>query len=159
MKKSLFYLFVLMISAAFAFTGCDTREDDAEDRLEEMEEEAAVEPVNDDKVFYVRDRDYTYAEREEWRANVNNAQAELDREIERLEAEAANAEGEAKEEYNEAIADLREKKNELNESLDRYGKVTEAEWNEFKSDVNSWFDDLEKDYNQTLNDLKTDDGR
>ena len=118
MNKSFFYLLIFLLSALFAFTGCDTRDDEMNemDRME-GQNETMMEDTDDRKVFLVRDRDYTYDERNEWRTNIDNAVNEIDREIQRLEAEAANAEGEAKEQYNQAIADLRERKNELISSL------------------------------------------
>lgn len=156
MKKLFLFLLMLSFSTALIFTGCDTRDDDMEDRMEEIDETRVEQ---DRKVFFVRDREYTYNDRDQYRIDLREAQREIDREIERLEARAANAEDDAKEEYNEAIEDLRERRNDLDNRLERLGKVTEEEWNEFRSDVSSWFDDLEREYNEVLRKMRTDDDR
>mgnify|MGYP006190801353 CR=1 FL=1 len=91
------------------------------------------------------------AEREEWRTRFDNRVEEIDAEINELQAELDRNESiseETREEYNEAIADLREFKEETKEKMNNLETASEEEWNEFEKDTEQWWDGVEKEWNE-----------
>ena len=99
-------------------------------------------------------KDYGYADRTEYRDVRRRELVDLDDEIAKLEREAKQASGEAKREIDEAIVDLRKRRDQLAKDLDRAGDVTEREWNELKRNVDEAFTDIRKNLDDAWNDLK-----
>jgi DNA repair exonuclease SbcCD ATPase subunit len=159
MKKSLFFIAIVSFVFSLVLMSCQTRDDRGTyDDTTFRDRDGVTMDTRDTerRVFLVRDRDYTYEERDQYRQDIQQARNEIDNEIQRLERQSADAPAEARDGYNDAIAELRDKRQELDRELNRMNNVTEDNWEEFKSDMNEWFSDLEDDYNRRVNDLRDD---
>lgn len=81
---------------------------------------------------------------EAYRADIDVRTMEIDEAIESLEAKAANAGEEMREEYNEMIAELREERMEISNSIDAMQAETAEEFNEMKMEMDEELDELDR---------------
>lgn len=91
-----------------------------------------------------RTEDLTYADRDEYRDLRRRELVGLDDEITELERRAAKATGDAKRELEEALADVKRRREQLRTSIERVGDSTEKEWDEAKRAVDEAVSDLRK---------------
>jgi uncharacterized protein YdcH (DUF465 family) len=88
------------------------------------------------------DRDYTYADRDDYIELRGHELGELDRDIERLETRARDATGDMKREIDEAVVELKRQREQLKNELDRMENVTESDWDAFRRRVDDSMDRL-----------------
>lgn len=103
--------------------------------------------------FWTYDRDYTYEQREEFKRDVEQAKAKLNQEITRLENEAKTASDDRKDWYEDQIADLKEKRDDLDEEWKDYNNTTADTWDDFKSSVKSVWEDIEDSWEDVKEDM------
>jgi peptidoglycan hydrolase CwlO-like protein len=136
MKKSTVILFALSLTLIgfFTFTSCgdDPSSERAEDKMEE-----AADAVGDAMV----------AEKNDLKGEINEATANIDRRLEKLNNDMKDATAEAKAEMQEEANQLEAKRKQLAQDLENFGDKTGAEWDQFKSNVRETMKDLGKDDN------------
>lgn len=79
------------------------------------------------------------------RDEINGGVDKLDKKIEEADAEITKATANEKDRWKKRKAVLEEERNDLKTSLDNLGDRTEANWKEFKSDVNRKMEKIEAD--------------
>jgi hypothetical protein len=127
-------LATLLISAAFACSPRDRQEtasrvDTAADDVRDAAKEGADE-VRDE----ARDaRDYTYAERNDFRRDIDLRLKGLDEEIVGLERDTKRGVDKGRDSL---LVNIRTARRTVDRDLDRLGAATANEWNDIKSDVN-----------------------
>lgn len=92
----------------------------------------------------VTGREYTFVQREEFRRDMDATLVKLDAKVDELRAKAATASADAKVKMEQAADDIEAELNELRAKLNNLGTATEANWNEFRSDVRDGLNDLER---------------
>ena len=155
MKKQMFLPLVLALLLSFMFVACNN------DRTDEtMHDTGTMEDMRADDgtqvTFWDDGREYTYAEREEYRNSLDEAVDRLDKQIERLEDRADNATGENKQMLEQRIDQLKERRTNIENRLNDWANITEEEWENFKSDINTTWNDIQNSYNEVVRDLDLD---
>lgn len=161
-RTKLSYLFILLFSVIF-LAACETRRDDRtlnndpgynKDRTTTNTDNVEKwEPTQ--KRFYNDNKNYTYEQREEWKADMEKRKDELDKEIDKVEKLEDNSTGAREKLYEARIADLKEKRDKLDEQIDKYDDTSAKNWNKFKSGVKSAWNDVEVSWNKLVKDIKS----
>ncbi len=131
--QSIAKLFFLL-ALAFSITACDG---DGNDRMENTEE--AMEDATNDVADAFR------SDQEELEAELEQSRREVNEEIEELEANLENASADAKAEMEEELAELRTWSSELDQKLQKLGSVAQDGWNDFKGDVNTTLEEIDRE--------------
>ena len=149
MKRYIFGSFLFLLTTSFFLAACDTRTEDetAMDDTDQVMKSPHNNMSDTSSYFWTYDRDYTYAERDQFERDVKEAKAKLDQEIARLESKAESSTGETKEWYNEKAEDLKEERAELDNNWKEFGNTTEENWDDFKESVSSTWNDIEDSWN------------
>jgi len=153
-------VFALIFS--FVFIACQT---DRTDR--DMETDRGLNGTNntgtelgrmdDDKNdFWDEDRDFSYDQRAEYRTEVNRSMEKLDAEIARLESRAENASADTKEDINERITELKDRRDAIQNRMNTFADVQEDKWEDFKDGINDAWTDVEDSYDKIVRDLGDD---
>ena len=124
----------VLIAAAFACSPRDRQE--TANRTEEAAQDVGdaaregAEEVRDE----ARDaRDYAYAQRTDFRRDIDLRLQGLDQEIAQLERDTKRGVDKARD---SALAEIRTARKAVNRDLDRLGAATESSWDELKGTVN-----------------------
>jgi len=161
--------------------GCDERRDDRDDlaearkELEETKRQAAkdveearakasadiaeaerqlADAKRDAARTDVAERDWGYADRDEYRDSKRKELVDLEDEIDKLEKEAKEAKGEAKRLLDKAVADLKVRRDRLEKELDKVEGVGETEWQELRNDVDKSMKELRESLKSAWEDIK-----
>jgi peptidoglycan hydrolase CwlO-like protein len=165
MKRTfLFQLFVVAV-LALGLMACDTRQD--RDTMRDDRGTDTYTPgtgtdlgtdTRTDRDFYFFDdsRDYTYEERNQFRQDVQESRNRLDQEISRIETQINNVPADDRESYREKINDLKEKRDELDKEMKAFNRTTADNWDDFQSEVQSAWSDVEGSYEDIRDDLHND---
>lgn len=148
MKRYIFGSFLFLLTTSFFLAACDTRTED-ETAMDDTDQvmESQNNMTDTSKYFWTYDKDYTYAERDQFERDVKQAKAKLDQEIARLESKAESSTGETKEWYNEKAEDLKEERAELDNNWKEFENATEENWDDFKESVSGTWNDIEDSWN------------
>jgi hypothetical protein len=124
----------LLIATAFACSPRDRQE--TASRADTAAED--VRDAADDAADEVRDasrdaRDYAYAERTDFRRDIDLRLKGLDNEIVQLERDTKRGVDKGRDSL---LVNIRTARRAVDRDLDRLGAATENEWNDIKSDVN-----------------------
>jgi hypothetical protein len=102
--------------------------------------------------IWVDTKDYTYAQKDQFKQHIDSAKTELDHRIKELQQKAENASGNAKAEYNESVEKLKDERSYLDKKMNDIDNVSKDNWDDFKSGVNSAWNDI----NNTLSNIDID---
>jgi|SRR5690554_638676 len=158
MKKHKIFIGLLFTAMLFFITSCGRQADDPmqEDELgydnREIPEQQDQTMQTDENEFWTAERNYSYEERDEFRSEVNASIERLDNKISELESHAANVTGDTKQWYNDRIEELREQRSEIEQKLQEFDSVNEEDWDSFRSDIVSAWDDIEDSWDQMAQD-------
>jgi paraquat-inducible protein B len=94
-------------------------------------------------------RDYAYAERAEFIAEMNKELATIEAEMDRLTAKVESSEGEVKADAKLKLDGVRQKWAEAKKRLDDVEKATADDWDEVKRDVERSHGELKKAFDDT----------
>jgi DNA-binding transcriptional regulator GbsR (MarR family) len=94
------------------------------------------------RTTYYEVKDYTYEQRDSFRADMERAIAKLESRLAELRAKASGAGKELKAETKELIDEIEAKLPEMRENLARAGDATQEGWQDFKRNFRETFDDL-----------------
>ena len=97
-------------------------------------------------------KDYTYQRKNQFKKAFKKAKEKLDNKIDELQRIAGNTIGNASMKYNKSVAYLKEERELLNKRMNDFGNVTQNNWNNFKSGINSVWDEI----GNTLKDMNKD---
>jgi peptidoglycan hydrolase CwlO-like protein len=162
MKKTFLIQFFVIAILALGLVACDTRQDrdvTTDDRGTDTytpgtgtDMETRTETQRD-YYFFDDSRDYTYAERNEFRQDIQESRNQLDQEITRLESELDNVSADQREEHREKINELKDKRDKLDAEIKGFDRTTEDNWDEFKDNVTSAWNDVEDSYEEVTDDM------
>ena len=132
MKKLPLVLFAFVFLGTFTLTSCgnDASSEHAKDKVEE-----AADAFGDAMV----------AEKNDFKKEINDATAKIDRKLEKLNNDLKEANAEAKADIQKEIDELQGKRKKLAEDLDNFGEKAGDEWEQFKSNVRETMKDLGDD--------------
>jgi len=138
MKKVTLMASALLMGMMLTFISCSEQtQDSAEDTVENAGDD--VENAADKM-----GQDFEQG-RSNLRDEINGGVDKLDKKIEEADAEIIKATANEKDRWKKRKAVLEEERNDLKTSLDNLGDRTEANWKEFKSDVNRKMEKIEAD--------------
>ena len=95
-------------------------------------------------------------ESNEFERNFKEARMNIDRRMERIEADMENASAEAKAEMQEEWNELEAYGKKVDARMDRVGNNMEAGWKDFKGDVNKGWKDFSMESKNLLRDIERD---
>jgi peptidoglycan hydrolase CwlO-like protein len=169
MKRSIWLSFFLSVITVFMLTGCDTRRDDntVDDRTVITDDDNATRDNTDNEIgtgtdadrdwmVFENNRDYTYNERDAFKSDIDRAMDRLDERIDMIEDRADDATGDMKDAYEKRIEDLKAKRDNVEKRMDGFDEVTDANWNQFKSNIRTAWMDVKSDVDQFGKELKVD---
>ena len=84
-------------------------------------------------------------EKNDLKREINDATANIDRRLEKLNNDMKEAKADAKAEIQEEINQLEAKRKRLAQNLDEFGDRTEADWDQFKANVRETMKDIGTD--------------
>ncbi len=154
MKRTMLWSGILAASLVFG-TGCKKKEADTEGTAEKVQEakenvkDEMKDVTNEKKDVVEEQKDVNAAKqdlamaRADFEKAVNERITRLDAKIDQLEKK-----GDAK--SKELAANFRTRRDEAKAKLTTIGEKTADAWDAFKSDVNTGWDQLEKDVDDTL---------
>ena len=116
--------------ATLAFASCNDRDD--------------YPTTTTTKTGQVTVKEYAYAQREDFRRDMETSLQKLDARIAELRAKAASASADAKVKMEEAADKLDAELDELRADLSDVGSSTAATWVEFKTNFKNTMNDLER---------------
>jgi hypothetical protein len=152
--KNKMFLPLIMLFFFSLFIACeDKREDDMKD-TDIVTEDNTPPTVDVDDDLWSEERNYTYADREQFEQDIEAAEDRLDKRIENLEEKSENATGDLKEKYDSQIENLKAKKENLDNKMKEFSNVTEDNWEAFKTDVNETWNDIETAWDDVDVELK-----
>jgi hypothetical protein len=178
MKKTFFIQLFVVAVLALGLMACDTRQD--RDRTMDDRGTDTYTPgtgtdtrtgfgTDRDFYFYDDSRDYSYAERNQFRQDIQEAKNRLDQEITRLESHIAGTpdqrttddrtitiDPDRREDYTERLNELKTERDRLDAEMRGFNRVTEDNWDDFKSNVESAWSDVESTYEDLRSDLGDD---
>ena len=93
-------------------------------------------------------RDYAYAQRAEYAANIRTELAELNKQLDQLSAKVNSSSAAAKVEAQAKLQELREKVARLGEKLDGVPNTTESTWEEVKAGIKKGYDEVKDSFKQ-----------
>lgn len=142
----------VLMATAFACSPRDRQEtaNKAEAVAEDVREETreGVEEVREE----ARDaRDYTYAERKDFRRNLDLQLKKLDEQIAGIEADTKRGVDHARD---SAIVNVREARRAVNRDLNRLDATTERTWDDTKREVNESLSALDREVRRLLPDAR-----
>jgi len=146
MKRKIF-LFVSLVIPFLIISCSETSRED-----ERMGETG----MGEENVFWTSDRDYIFEEKNDFKNDVDESLAKLDEEIQNLQQDADQATSETKQIYTERIAELKTHRDHINGKIKDVAAVTEDNWEDFKSEITSAWDDIENSYNQIAREIEED---
>ena len=132
MKKLTVILFAMSLLGIFTLASCG---DDASGERAEQKMEDAADAVGADMVN----------EKNELKREIDEATVNIDRSLEKLNNDMKTATAEAKVEMQEEVNQLEAKRKRLAQNLDEFGDRTEADWDQFKSNVRETLKDIGTD--------------
>jgi gas vesicle protein len=155
MKSTKLISLFLGIALIVTLAACEQRTDDTRyDDGDDVVIQNNMRDTDTSNYFWTYDRDYTYEQREEFRRDVEQAKAKLNQEITRLENEARTAPEDKQEWYNDQIAELKEKRDDLDEEWGDYNNTTADTWDDFKSSVQSVWEDIEDSWQDVKDEMR-----
>jgi len=145
MKKKLFISAVFSFFFSLFFISCQDNKENRNETLETpgITQDTSMIDTRAEDDFWDTEKDYTYADRDEFEADFREAREKLDRKIDELQQRADNATAMEREELNNQIDKLKDKQQNLDAKWRDFSNTTEEKWDQFKSDVNSAWDDVE----------------
>jgi chromosome segregation ATPase len=93
-------------------------------------------------------RDYAYAQRAEYAANIRTELAELNKQLDQLSAKVNSSSAGAKAEAQAKLQELREKVARLGEKLDGVPNATESTWEDVKAGIKKGYDEVKDSFKQ-----------
>jgi len=135
--------FVIMLS--FVNFGCQSQDEVVEENVAEKQSKEAVQETREATQEV---REAVTVSKTEFKQEAETKLNELERGIDQLEAKAANVATASKDEFNEMINDLKEKKTEVNAKLEQLEAASAATWEEVKSRVTAAVNDLQNTYDR-----------
>ena len=126
-------LTISVLALMFLFSGCNQKAKE-EDKDEQVKQE--LKDVGEEVDELVK------AERDKLENDLNNAIADFDQKIEKLNQQIENQKVKISQEQEDALAELKTKRDELQGRLDEAKVQSKEEWNEFKSEFEKDFDNF-----------------
>ncbi len=149
MKRTLPIL-ALLASGVLMFTACDNRSDVQEAREDLSEEQQDVRDAQREGAEQVMKE-----QRDVYMQEINVRVARLDSTMEVVEERAEKAKGKMKTEYEAQLAELRTRRDSFNTKMDDIRNATVENWESVKADANTVLGDLERKYNEVLENMKS----
>ncbi|MEJ2617475.1 MAG: hypothetical protein P8Z35_21155 [Ignavibacteriaceae bacterium] len=143
MKKNFIYLSVSCLLISFLLLSCGIQKE-----RETGNKKSSAISKNTSSIWN-NTVDYTYAQKEQFKTDVENAEKKLNDKIDALRKKAGVSWGNVKENYNDGVEKLVEDRRFLNKKMSDFNDVTKENWNDFKSGVNSAWRDIEKTWKIT----------
>ncbi|MFO7446823.1 MAG: hypothetical protein R6W90_10680 [Ignavibacteriaceae bacterium] len=158
MKKKMFFSLVVAALFAIGLSACgDNRTPDDTMDGTGMNDNTMMQDEGTQVTFWDENTDFTYTDREQYRESLNAAVDKLDDQIDRLEDRADNATGENKQMIEQRIDQLKERRSQIENRLNDWANITEDEWENFKSDINTAWNDVQDSFDQIARDLDLND--
>lgn len=149
MKRTLVISFLQAVAFAVSVVGCKQETDGP--TVEEARRNAAAQldrAKKETKEAIDASRDYAYAQRTEYAAQIRAELTELNKELDRLSAKADGSSAAAKEEAKAKLQELREKVARLREKLDGVPSATESTWEDMKAGIKKGYDEVKDSFKQ-----------
>lgn len=133
-------LFLTLLASALA-VGCDKPQSTSQ-QLERVQARTA------DAAAAVKEQDYTFAQKAEYTEKLKSQLAEINRDLELLEAKIEKSSEAVKAEATPRLQTLRQQAARLNAQLDETQNATESTWESVKTTSRKAYDDLKDGFNQ-----------
>jgi hypothetical protein len=142
----------VLMAAAFACSPRDRRETASKvDSVAEDVREETREGAEEVREEAREARDYSYAQRNEFRRDVDLQLQKLDEQIAGIERDTKRGVDQARD---SAIVNLRAARSEVSRRLDRLGAATESGWDEAKRNLNDSLSALDREVRRLLPDAR-----
>jgi uncharacterized coiled-coil DUF342 family protein len=145
MKRKIFLFASLFVIPLLIISCSETSRED--ERLGET-------GMENENVFWPSDRDYVFEEKNQFEQDVNEGISKLDDEIQNLQQEADLSTEQTKQMYNERISELKTYRDNLNSKIKDIAAVTEENWEDFKTEITSVWNDVENSYDQMAREIE-----
>ena len=131
-------LFITVLAVAALATGCDKEKTPAQ-QIETIKAEtkAAAQDM----------KDYTYAQKTEFVATMQNQLTALDQDLDKLSAKLETSSDAVKAEAKPKLAALRDQASELKQQLDKVKDSTESTWDDVKAGSKKTWESLKDSFN------------
>ena len=154
MKRKIFLFAALLVIPFLVFSCGESSRDD--ERFGETDMPGEEEAMGEENTFWTSDRDYAFEEKDQFKQDVDEALVKLDGEIQTMEQNASEATSKTKQWYNEQIANLKTHRDHINNKLAEFANVTEENWEDFKGEIVSAWDDIENSWDQMAREIEED---
>ena len=134
-------LFLTFLSAAALTVGCDKPQSTSE-QMDEVRAKTALAAQE------LKERDYTYAQKAEYTAQMQTRLAEINKELDLLEAKIEKSRDAAKAEAKPKLQALREQSAKLKAQLSDVENATESTWDSVKAGSKKAYDALADGFQQ-----------
>lgn len=134
-------LVLAFLSAAGLMVGCD-KPQSASQQMDDVQEKTAAAAQDLDE------RDYTYAQKSEYTAQMESRLAEINRDLDRLEAKIEKSSDAAKAEAKPKLQALRDQSAKLKTKLGEARSATESNWDSVKAGTKEAYNDLKDGFTQ-----------
>jgi len=149
MRSTILTLFTLSFATAMG-AGCDSADKTpAETKAAKATADQGDKVKKETKEAVDAMRDYTFAQKSEFIAEMKTKLDALEVEIKALEERVATSAGDAKADAETKLAEVRAKWGTTKTKLDAAEAATEANWENLKADVKQANEDLEKSFDAT----------
>jgi len=145
MKISFFCSIILM---SYILTSCQNKKE------ENMNNKVDNTGSNSGRVniFWNSNKDYTYEQKDQFKKDNETAKEKLNNKIDELQRIAGNTRGNASIKCDKSVKDLKEEREYLNKKMSDFNEVTQDNWNDFKSGINSVWDEIDDTWESTNTD-------
>jgi septal ring factor EnvC (AmiA/AmiB activator) len=135
-------LIVTFLSAAALLAGCDKAGTPSQ-QLDKVQAETK-EPAQD-----LQEKDYTFAQKSEFTEKMESQLAEINNDLEQLEAKIKKSSDTVKTEAKPRLQALREKSTELNKQIGGVKNATESTWDTVKNGTRKAYAALKEGFQQS----------
>ena len=134
-------LLLTFLAVAALTVGCDKAETPSQ-QLDKVQEKTAAAAQD------LKERDYTFAQKAEFTANMQSQLSEINRDLDQLAAKIEKSNEAVKAEAKPKLQALRDQTAQLNRQLDEIKNATESTWDSVKASSKKAFNELKDGFNQ-----------
>jgi uncharacterized protein YdcH (DUF465 family) len=149
--KRLFFSFAILLLIAIGLVSCQNQNNgnpgntDTTNSLNKdttMQDSTADTTAMGNKFWYLG-KNYTYQERNKFKANADSAEKALDKDISNLQHKARTATNQVKSQYQNEVSQLKKQKRKLDTQMRKYNHITQNKWDDFKSQIKSTWSNID----------------
>lgn len=153
MNSKIFFSVILSAFMLFIFTSCQNRNqannpgNDMNQNDNNLHENNPNANLNQPVVIWDFNKNYTYDQKDQLKDDFNNAMDQLDDRMGKFEDKVDSASKVTQDWYNDRIKQFKEKKESLNDEIDKIDDTKRADWDKFQANLKTGWIELQNSWN------------